>query len=306
MGNFRTGPRGRAAFTFTSFGDQGTPTVGKVYTPPAGVTLPSLPFVNDNLGSPAAGDTTAGVERVQPLFHLFNGDLCYANLATDRVRTWTRLLGEQHPLRAQPALDALGRQPRDRARQRPARLLRVPDLLLGPGTPGQTSDTKGLWYAFTVGAVRVHQHQQRRRVPAERRRRLQPGLLARRPEGVARARAQERRAIRRHRLDRRLHAPGGDQHRRQVQRRRPRHPAGVVAAVRQVRRRPRRVRARAPLRALAPDPRPAGQRDADADPGGDGAPTSSTPPRAPCTWSSAAAAPRRRPTSCSSTRRSAG
>ena len=32
---------------------------------------------------------TAGVERVQPLFHLFNGDLCYANLADDRVRTWS-------------------------------------------------------------------------------------------------------------------------------------------------------------------------------------------------------------------------
>ncbi|MDX6212564.1 MAG: hypothetical protein QOF82_1651, partial [Frankiales bacterium] len=73
MGTFRTGPRGRAAFTFTSFGDQGTPTLGKVFTPPAGVTLANPPFVNDNLGSPAAGDTTAGVERVQPLFHLFNG-----------------------------------------------------------------------------------------------------------------------------------------------------------------------------------------------------------------------------------------
>ena len=40
------------------------------------------------IGSPAAGDTTLGVERLQPLFHLFNGDLCYANLAEDRVRTW--------------------------------------------------------------------------------------------------------------------------------------------------------------------------------------------------------------------------
>ena len=131
MGSFRTGPRGRAAFTFTSFGDQGTPTVGKVYTPPAGVTLASPPFVNDNLGSPAAGDTTAGVERVQPLFHLFNGDLCYANLANDRVRTWSRLLGEQQPQRPQPAVDARRRQPRDRAGQRPAGLRRVPDLLLG-------------------------------------------------------------------------------------------------------------------------------------------------------------------------------
>jgi len=88
FGTFRTAPRGRAPFTFTSFGDQGTPTLGRIYRPPEGVTIPNAPYVNDNLGSPWAGDTTLGVERLQPLFHLFNGDLCYANLADDRVRTW--------------------------------------------------------------------------------------------------------------------------------------------------------------------------------------------------------------------------
>ncbi|MDQ1583002.1 MAG: hypothetical protein QOF36_1056, partial [Microbacteriaceae bacterium] len=89
FGSFRTAPRGREAFTFTSFGDQGTPTLGKKYVPPAGVTIANPPWVNDNLGSPAAGDMPAGIERVQPLFHLFNGDLCYANGAVDRVRVWT-------------------------------------------------------------------------------------------------------------------------------------------------------------------------------------------------------------------------
>jgi len=88
FGTFRTAPRGWVPFTFTSFGDQGTPTLGKVFVPPAGVTLPNPPFVNDDLGAPAGADTTLGVERVNPLFHLLNGDLCYANLATDRVRTW--------------------------------------------------------------------------------------------------------------------------------------------------------------------------------------------------------------------------
>ena len=58
FGTFRTSPRGRAQFTFTSFGDQGTPTLGKKYVPPEGVTIPNPPYVNDNLGSPAAGDTT--------------------------------------------------------------------------------------------------------------------------------------------------------------------------------------------------------------------------------------------------------
>lgn len=77
FGSLRTAPRGRARFTFTSFGDQGTPTTGKRFVPPAGVTVPSPPFVNDNLGSPAAGDVTAGVERVQPLCHLFKGQVTY-------------------------------------------------------------------------------------------------------------------------------------------------------------------------------------------------------------------------------------
>ena len=89
VGSFSTAPHGRATFTFTSFGDQGTPTLGKRFTPSVGVDLPNPPFVNDNLGSPAAGDLPAGVERVRPLLHLFNGDLCYANLAEDRVRKWS-------------------------------------------------------------------------------------------------------------------------------------------------------------------------------------------------------------------------
>ena len=44
FGTFRTSPRGRAPFTFTSFGDQGTPTLGKKYVPPDGVTMPNPPL----------------------------------------------------------------------------------------------------------------------------------------------------------------------------------------------------------------------------------------------------------------------
>jgi len=58
---FRTAPRGSAAFTFTSFGDQGTPTMARTYVPPEGVTLPGPLLVNDNLGSPAAADTSRSV-----------------------------------------------------------------------------------------------------------------------------------------------------------------------------------------------------------------------------------------------------
>jgi phosphodiesterase/alkaline phosphatase D-like protein len=41
---FRTAPRGRAAFTFSSFGDQATPTLGKKYVPPAGVSMTNPPM----------------------------------------------------------------------------------------------------------------------------------------------------------------------------------------------------------------------------------------------------------------------
>jgi hypothetical protein len=55
---FRTAPRGRTLFTLTSFGDQGTPTLCKKFVPPEGVTVKNPTYVNDNLGSPAVGDTT--------------------------------------------------------------------------------------------------------------------------------------------------------------------------------------------------------------------------------------------------------
>jgi hypothetical protein len=152
---FRTAPRGRVALTFTSFGDQGTPTVGREYAPPPGVTLPGRILVNDNLGSPAAADTTLGVERVAPLFHLFNGDLCYANLAQDRVRAWwdfwanNSRSASQRPWMPSPGNheNELGNGPI--GYQAYQTYFRVPEAA------GQTDVTRGLWYAFTAGSVRV-------------------------------------------------------------------------------------------------------------------------------------------------------
>ncbi len=152
---FTTGPRGRAAFTFTSFGDQGTPTTGRLYTPPAGVTIANPPFVNDNLGSPAAGDTTAGVERVQPLFHLFNGDLCYANLADDRVRTWSDFWeNNTRSAKSRPWMPSAGNHENERGNG-PIGYRAYQTYFSVPPTPGQTDSTRGMWYAFTVGSVRV-------------------------------------------------------------------------------------------------------------------------------------------------------
>jgi len=155
LGEFDVAPKGRAAFTFTSFGDQGTPTLGKRYTPPAGVTIANPPYVNDNLGSPYAADTTMGVERVQPLFHLFNGDLCYANLATDRVRTWSDFwANNSRSARNRPWMPSAGNHENEKGNG-PIGYAAYQTYFEVPPAAGQTDTTRGLWYAFTVGSVRV-------------------------------------------------------------------------------------------------------------------------------------------------------
>jgi hypothetical protein len=155
FGTFRTSPRGRAAFTFTSFGDQGTPTAAKKFVPPAGMTLPAPLFVNDNLGSPAAGDTTLGIEQVRPLFHLFNGDLCYANLAEDRVRTWWDFWeNNTRSARNRPWMPSPGNHENELGNG-PIGYQAYQTYFSVPEATGQTDVTRGLWYAFTAGSVRV-------------------------------------------------------------------------------------------------------------------------------------------------------
>ncbi|WP_138443456.1 purple acid phosphatase family protein [Sinomonas susongensis] len=148
FGTFTTGPRGRARVTFTSFGDQGTPTLGKQQ--PGSTT-----WVNDNLGSPAAGDTTGGVERVQPMFHLFNGDLCYANLATDRIRTWWDFwANNSRSARNRPWMPSAGNHENELGNGSIG-YAAYQTYFEVPEAGGQTDVTRGLWYSFTVGAVRV-------------------------------------------------------------------------------------------------------------------------------------------------------
>ena len=153
--SFRTAPRGRAPFTFTSFGDQGTPSLGRLYEPPAGVTLPAALWVNDNLGTPAAGDTTLGVERLQPLFHLFNGDLCYANLAHDRVRAWSDFWDNNSRSAAnRPWMPSPGNHENELGNG-PIGYRAYQTYFSVPEAAGQAELTRGLWYAFTAGSVRV-------------------------------------------------------------------------------------------------------------------------------------------------------
>ncbi len=154
FGSFATSGKGRTAFTFTSFGDQGTPTMGKLFVPPDGVNLPNPPYVNDNLGSPAAGNLPAAIERVQPLFHLFNGDLCYANLATDRVRTWSDFWDNNTvSARNRPWMPAPGNHENELGNG-PIGYEAFQTYFATPRQPGQTDVTRGLWYAMTAGSVR--------------------------------------------------------------------------------------------------------------------------------------------------------
>jgi hypothetical protein len=158
FGTFRTAPRGRARFTFTSFGDQATPTLGRRYVPPVFLRLlrSFLPrYVNDNLGSPAAGDTTLGVERLRPLFHLLNGDLCYANFADDRVRTWWDFWeNNSRSARNRPWMPAAGNHENERGNG-PIGYQAYQTYFSLPPATDQTDLTHGLWYAFTVGSMRV-------------------------------------------------------------------------------------------------------------------------------------------------------
>jgi 3',5'-cyclic AMP phosphodiesterase CpdA len=155
FGTVRTAPRGRAPFVFTSFGDQGTPTLGKSFKPPEGVALAAPLFVNDNLGSPAAGDTTLGIERLQPLFHLFNGDLCYANLSEDRVRTWSDFwANNSRSARNRPWMPSPGNHENELGNG-PIGYQAYQTYFCVPEASGQTEVTQGLWYTFTAGSVRV-------------------------------------------------------------------------------------------------------------------------------------------------------
>jgi len=135
-GTFRTAPAGRAPFRFTSFGDQATPVDG------------------DPLGSPWAKLAVDQVEALDPLFHLVNGDLCYANLARDRVATWGHFFANNmRSARRRPWMPAPGNHENERGNGPHGfgafqTRFTVPDH-------GGPAEHRGLWYAFTVGAVRV-------------------------------------------------------------------------------------------------------------------------------------------------------
>ena len=233
FGTFRTSPRGRVPFTFTSFGDQGTPTLGRKFVLPASLTMANPPlFVNDNLGGPAGSDTTLGVERLKPLFHLFNGDLCYANVAEDRVRTWWDFwANNSRSARNRPWMPSPGNHENELGNG-PIGYQAYQTYFSVPEATGQTGVTRGLWYTFTAGSVRVVSI-------ANDDICYQDGGNSYVQVFLQRQKAWLEKELSAARADRNIDwlvvcVPGRHLDRRQVQRRGPRGPRGVGAAVRQI------------------------------------------------------------------------
>ncbi|MFI6151175.1 purple acid phosphatase family protein [Kitasatospora sp. NPDC051170] len=161
-GSFTTAPRGRMPFTFTSFGDQGAPNLRRLVVFPDGMPSPlgKYPvYMSSQVGTPHAADIVAAVERVGPLFNLVNGDLCYASYSgrhgQSRTATWADwFINNSRSTRLRPWMPCAGNHENE--------LGNGPIGALGYQTyftlPGSTADrdeeTRGMWYAFTVGSVR--------------------------------------------------------------------------------------------------------------------------------------------------------
>jgi hypothetical protein len=138
-GTFRTGPRGRGGgFRFTSFGDHSVPAP-----------------VGHGLGphTPNAGYIVDAVDALDPLFHLMNGDLCYANMSDAPVATWACYFTNiMRSARHRPWMPAAGNHENEVGNGPQGHLAYLTRFEL----PGNGSaEFKGNWYAFTVGAIRV-------------------------------------------------------------------------------------------------------------------------------------------------------
>ena len=257
---FSTAPAGRARFRFTSFGDLATPN----------------PAWASSYGQ--AAYAVGAVETFQPLFHLVNGDLAYADLTPA----------------AQPQVwRDFGNNVQASAANRP--WMPVPgnhELELGNGAHGLASyltrytlpsngvdGLDGRWYAFRVGTVLFvclsgddvayqdgggfvagpgsagagagNGHPPL----AAGTSRLRARLLGRRADPVARVDPGGRPRRRVDRLDRGAAAPVRLLVGTRRQRFRPGGAPGMAAAFRPLRGRPRAVRARPRIRAVLPGPR---------------------------------------------------
>jgi len=135
---FRTAPIGRRPFRFTSFGDQCTGTIG------------------DALATPQGSWVVDQIEAADPLFHLVNGDLSYANtlgsLKYDRSTVWDHwFTNSSRSTMQRPWMPTLGNHENEKGNGAHG----VQAYLTRFALPGNASrGFEGNWYAFTVGSVR--------------------------------------------------------------------------------------------------------------------------------------------------------
>jgi 3',5'-cyclic AMP phosphodiesterase CpdA len=138
-GTFRTGPRGRArGFRFTSFGDHSIPApVGRGLGP----------------HTPNAGYVVDAVNALDPLFHLVNGDLSYANISDAPLATWASYFTNiMRSARHRPWMPAAGNHENETGNG-PQGYLAYQTRFELPGNG--SAEFAANWYAFTAGTVRV-------------------------------------------------------------------------------------------------------------------------------------------------------
>jgi hypothetical protein len=130
---FKTAPRGRKPFRWTSYGDLATPNTAWT------------------LSSPQSAFAVKAVERFQPLFHLLNGDLCYANLnAAAQPSVWADFGNNvQASASLRPWMPCPGNHEIEFGNGAQGFNSYLSRYTLPPnGTP-----YPGLWYRFQVGSV---------------------------------------------------------------------------------------------------------------------------------------------------------
>jgi hypothetical protein len=131
--SFQTAPRGRTPFRWTTYGDLATPNTEWV------------------LSYPQSRFAVQAVERFQPLFHLLNGDLCYANLnPTHQPDVW-RDFGNnvQNSAANRPWMPCPGNHEIE-FNNGPQGLA---SYLTRYTLPDNGTHFSGLWYSFRVSSV---------------------------------------------------------------------------------------------------------------------------------------------------------
>jgi 3',5'-cyclic AMP phosphodiesterase CpdA len=136
-GSFTTAPSGRAPIRFTSFGDQATPETG------------------NGLASVWSSYNPPQVERMKPLFHLLNGDLCYANISPDRPETWRDFfLDNEVSARFRPWMPAAGNHENELGNG-PFGFGAYQTRFSLPANGERDPALQSMWYTFKAGSVRV-------------------------------------------------------------------------------------------------------------------------------------------------------